>query len=41
VATDDVRVTLEIESGGSGTCFSADISSCENKSAAKDQCKSP
>jgi hypothetical protein len=38
VATDDVRVTLEIESGGVGVCFESTLTTCVNKSPAKDAC---
>lgn len=41
VVTDDVRVTLEIENGGVGVCFATTVTQCENKSASKDQCKTP
>jgi hypothetical protein len=41
VATDDVAVTLEIESGGVGVCFSATVTDCANKSPSKDLCKTP
>jgi hypothetical protein len=38
VATDDVRVTLEIESGGVGVCFDATLATCVNNSPSKDSC---
>jgi hypothetical protein len=41
VATDDVAVTLEIETGGVGVCFAATVTDCANKSASKDLCKTP
>jgi len=38
VATDDVRVTLEIENGGAGVCFETTLTTCVNSSPAKDSC---
>ena len=38
VATDDVRVTLEIENGGVGVCFESTLAACVNNSPAKDSC---
>jgi hypothetical protein len=38
VATDDVRITLEIENAGLGVCFESTLTTCVNKSPAKDAC---
>jgi hypothetical protein len=38
VATDDVRVTLEIENAGVGVCFDTTLTTCVNNSPAKDSC---
>ena len=38
VATDDVNVRLEIESGGVGVCFDTTLTTCVNNSPAKDSC---